>query len=180
MFDPVVQHVAAAALAIVFLVGAIQKVRDWLGFEMALENYELLPLPLVKPLALVMPAWEAAAALLLIAGTAWRTSGALAALALLGVVTGAIVINLLRGRTDVGCGCGGVEDEQTLSWGLVARNAVLGVLALVALAGTGTRELTWLDGISVAAGAICLYGLYVLANQLMANAPRLEHLRAAS
>ncbi len=38
-------------------------------------------------------------------------------------------------------------------------------------------DLVWLDGLTLVAGTLALYGLYAAANQLMANRPRLMNLR---
>ena len=168
---------ARAALAIVFLVAAWQKLRDLETFEAALANYALLPNWLLAPVARVLPLLELGAGLALVAAPT-HAAGAMLVLGLLVLVTAAVAINLLRGRADVGCGCGGIEDEQRLSWALVARNGVLMLLALVALIPPTTRELVWLDYITVAGAAIAIYGLYVASSQLIANAPRLARLRA--
>jgi len=174
--DPVIQHVACALLAIVFASAAWHKLRDLLAFELALDAYALLPSPLVRPFAWTLPLLESLAAVTLVL-TPTRTAGGVLAIALLALVTGAVVVNLLRGRTDVGCGCGGIEDEQTLSWALVARNALLALGGLAAFAPTSPRALTWLDHVSVAGGALALFLVVALANQLIANQPRLARLR---
>lgn len=174
--DPAIQHLACALLAIVFASAAWHKLRDLLAFELALDAYALLPAPLVRPFAWILPLLESLAAVTLVL-TPTRITGGWLALALLALVTGAVVVNLLRGRTDVGCGCGGIEDEQTLSWALVARNVLLALAGLAALAPTSARSLTWLDHVSVAAGALALFLVVALANQLIANQPRLARLR---
>ena len=87
MIDPVLQHAASAALAIVLLTGAFQKLRDLMGFEMAIENYALVPLTLVKPIALLLPAWEIVAGGLLVV-----QGGPAAAQELLVFVTPTVVV----------------------------------------------------------------------------------------
>ncbi len=177
MPDPVVTHLVAAALAIVLLVGAWQKLRDLAAFRAALEAYELLPVAVAGLFAWALPVTEAVAGLALVIERT-RIPGVMLAAGLLAVVTSAVVINLLRGRHGLSCGCGGIEDEQTLSWALVLRNGVLlALLALVSFA-PATRALLWLDYLSVAAGACGLYGLYAMLNQLLANQPRLMRLRS--
>ena len=44
--DPTLPHLCAALLAMVFLAGAWQKLRDMAALEMAIEQYRLLPAPL--------------------------------------------------------------------------------------------------------------------------------------
>jgi uncharacterized membrane protein YphA (DoxX/SURF4 family) len=175
--DPVLTQIVSAALAMLLLIGAWQKLRDVAVFGAALAAYELLPTALVGAVAWTLPMIEAVAGLTLVIDRT-RPVGAVLASGLLLVVTAAVIVNLLRGRADLNCGCGGIEDEQTLSWSLVGRNGVL--LALVGLCALtpATRTLLWLDYLSVAVGACCLYGLYVMGNQLAANQPRLMRLRS--
>ena len=176
--DPVVTHMVAAALAMLLLVGAWQKLRDQMAFRTALEAYDIVPATsLSGVLAWLLPAGEALAAITLVIDRT-RSVGVMLGAVLLTVVTAAVVINLLRGRSDLGCGCGGIEDEQTLSWALVARNGVLFALLAVVSVQPATRTLEWLDYVTVAAGACALYGLYALVNQLLANQPRLMRLRS--
>lgn len=170
--DPVVVHALASAAALVFVVGAVQKARDWQSFRNALGAYRLLPDALVTPVALALPAVELVAGLALLAPS-FRDAGAVLAAALLAIVTGAVAINLARGRTDIDCGCGGAEGRQRLSWGLVARNAVLLLAVAVSAQQGGTRVLASLDYATLVFASLALYGLYACASQLLANRPRL-------
>ncbi len=174
--DPTLPHIAAALLAMVFLGGAGQKLRDADGFVMAVEQYRLLPEAWSPAAARGLVAAEIAAGLLLLP-LATRAAGAALALAVLAMVTAAVAANLLRGRREIDCGCGGPEGGQHLSWGLVLRNGFLAAAALLAAAAEAPRELVWVDGLTVVAGALALYGLYAAANQLLANRPRLLKLR---
>lgn len=174
--DPVFAWIAASALAIVLLVGVGGKLAGFTVFETMLADYRLLPDAAIRPAAVCLVGAEfGAAAALLYAPT--RAAGAVAALALLFVVTGAVAVNLLRGRRDIRCGCGGPDHSQMLSWGLVARNAVLALLALLAAAAVDERALSGVDALSVAGGTLALVGLYFAANQLLANHPRLTAMR---
>lgn len=176
--DPAIGHLLAGMVALVFAVGAVQKLRDVPAFHGVLLSYELVPPRLLRPLAWAVPLLEAASALLLVL-PASRPAGAVLGLAVLGLVTAGVAVNLLRGRTDLGCGCGGLEDEQTLSWSLVGRNGVLATLLASGLVAPAARPLAGLDFLTIVAGSLVLYGLYVGANQLMANHPRLWRLRHA-
>jgi hypothetical protein len=180
--DAVITRAIGAALSFIFLVGAWQKLTDRVVFQAALENYRLVPEAVLGTTALVLPLMElAAGALLLPASTQW--TGTMLAVLLMLVVTSAVVINLLRGHTDIDCGCGGSYGhvgEQTLTWGLVVRNAVLIAALLLCLTEARSRELIWIDYLSVAGAMLAFLGLYVSANQLMANQPRLQSLRTGS
>jgi len=182
MLDPTLPHIFAALLAIIFLGGAGQKLRDVDGFVMAVEQYRLLPERWAAVAAKSLLAAEIAAGLLLLP-LATRAAGAGLALALLIAFTVAITINLLRGRRAIDCGCGGPEGGQHLSWGLVLRNVTLGAMAALSSATLATeipRTLVWLDGLTLVAGTLALYGLYAAANQLMTNRPRLLKLRGTT
>lgn len=179
LLDPVVARTAGAALSVIFLTGAWQKLRDPPLFQANVENYRLLPEGLTSVAAILLPLWELAAGVLLLFGST-RTAAALLTVGLLLVVTAAVVVNLLRGRTEIDCGCGslgGHVGDQTLSWGLTIRNGVLAVAALLTLREDSGRILVWIDYLSVVGGTLGLLGLYVTVNQLMANQPRLQALR---
>ena len=176
--DPTLAHLCAAVLAIIFLIGAGQKLQDMAMFAAAMEQYRLLPQTLTAVAAWSLVAAELAAAVLLLP-LSTRTGGALLAALVLGVVTLAVVVNLLRGRRAIDCGCGGPEGSQHLSWGLVWRNTGLGLLTVVAGAAATPRALVWLDQVTVLAGALALYGLYAAGNQLLANQPRLQKLKGS-
>ena len=179
LLDPVATSALSAVLSVIFLTGAWQKLRDPALFQANIDNYRLLPDGLAWPAAILLPAWELAAGVLVLFDPT-RTAGAVLAIGLLSVVTAAVVINLLRGRTEIDCGCGslgGHVGDQTLNWGLATRNAVLAVAALLTLREDAARALVWIDYLSVAGGTLGLLGLYVTANQLMANHPRLHALR---
>jgi uncharacterized membrane protein YphA (DoxX/SURF4 family) len=179
LLDPVAASALSAVLSVIFLTGAWQKLRDPALFHANVENYRLLPDVLAWPAAILLPVWELAAGILVLFD-ATRTAGAVLAIGLLSVVTAAVVINLLRGRTEIDCGCGslgGHVGDQTLNWGLPARNAVLVFASVLILREDAARALVWIDYLSVAGATLGLLGLYVTANQLMANSPRLHALR---
>ena len=179
LLDPVATSALSAVLSVIFLTGAWQKLRDPALFHANVENYRLLPDGLAWPAAILLPLWELAAGVLVLFDPV-RTGGAVLAIGLLAIVTTAVAINLLRGRTEIDCGCGslgGHVGDQTLSWGLAARNALLAFAAVLILREDAARALVWIDYLSVAGGTLGLLGLYVTVNQLMANTPRLRALR---
>jgi uncharacterized membrane protein YphA (DoxX/SURF4 family) len=110
--------------ALVFLSAAYGKFRNGMVFRGVLANYRLLPEALIGIVAAALPPLEAllGAALLLGIATPWSEA---AAAALLVVFAAAMGINLIRGRSDIDCGCFQSTLRQTLSWTLVARNLVL-------------------------------------------------------
>ena len=69
-----------------------------------------------------------------------------------------MAINLRRGRAHIDCGCGQSFLAQSLSWTLVARNAVLAALLLPSLAVAGPMILSaTLTGVGAGFGFFLLY-----------------------
>ena len=151
-----------------FAVSAAQKVRTFLVFSGFLAGYRLVPPALVR-----------AASSLVVLLEALAVPGVLLALPVLAylpfvlllVYALAMSINLLRGRRDIDCGCGGAP--MPLAPALVARNVVLALaFGWAAHYPAGMRPLTELDasGIVTALGfAACAGVLYAAVNQLQAN-----------
>jgi hypothetical protein len=107
-----------------------------------------------------------------------RASAALALIAMLTLFTGAIAINLARGRTDIDCGCFGPALRQRLSWWLLLRNAALFALLAIALLPMESRTMGLLDYATAIMSASTVIVLYTAANYLIANAPGLRALGA--
>jgi hypothetical protein len=168
---------AAAAAAAIFATSGALKFYDLEAFRGAVANYRLLPDWLATPFAWTAPVIESAAALGLLQSPI-RASAALILIVLLGVFTGAIVINLVRGRTDIDCGCFGPALRQRLSWWLLARNGALFALLAIALMPFGARPMDFLDLTTAAMAAATVVVLYTAANYLIANAPGLRALGA--
>ncbi|HLK86313.1 MAG TPA: MauE/DoxX family redox-associated membrane protein [Candidatus Binataceae bacterium] len=175
--DPVVGWMAAGAAAAIFAASGGLKFYDLETFRGAVLNYRLLPEPLATPFAWTAPVIECAAALGLLL-TPIRGSAALALIAMLTVFSGAIAINLARGRTDIDCGCFGPALRQRLSWWLLLRNAALFVLLAIALLPMGPRTMGLLDLATAIMAAATVIVLYTAANYLIANAPGLRALGA--
>ena len=175
--DPVLGWMAAAAAAAIFATSGALKFYDLESFRGAVTNYRLIPEWMATPFAWITPVIECAAALGLLLSPI-RASGALVLIALLAVFTGAIAINLARGRTDIDCGCFGPALRQRLSAWLLLRNGVLFVLLAFALMPAGARPMDFLDFATVAMAAATVVVLYAAANYLIANAPGLRALGA--
>ncbi|ARU60266.1 hypothetical protein CBW65_03700 [Tumebacillus avium] len=112
----------------IFLSSALSKRSKMEEHVAIVADYRILPEAMVRPLAIGEVYVEGALAVLLLIGSL-RDSllpwAALGSLLLLAVYSAAIGINLLRGRREISCGCGGVAGNHLLSWKLVLRNLVL-------------------------------------------------------
>jgi hypothetical protein len=144
---------ARLALALVFALSAWAKFRDLPAFVGVVSNYRVLPERLSVPIAHAVPIVEAAVAAGLLAESTRAIAGGWA-IALLVLFSLAMGVNLLRGRTEIDCGCFGSALRQRLGWDLLARNGLLlAVAAWVATAGAPARELVWMDRLTVATAA---------------------------
>lgn len=175
MIDPVIIWIAAIALAAIFAASAVMKLADRSEFRGALENYRVAPEVIAPGLTILIPLAElAGAAAILLPVT--RGAGAAMLLALIVIFSAAIVINLIRGRIYIDCGCFGPALRQKISWWLVMRNAALAMLAIAVAIPQFARPLELLDVATIALGAATTIVLYAAVNFLLANAPHLAAL----
>lgn len=171
MIDPLLSRAIAAACALLLLLAAWHKAAARDSFTAALAEYRLLPAVLLRPASVLLPGIEAALGLAWLAG---RGTGVVALLtaALLTMYAAAIAINLWRGRVHISCGCGfggASGGDQPLSWWLVARNLLLGTVAVVASLPATSRDLGPYDWLTLALALMACGVLYSGASQLMRN-----------
>ena len=176
--DPVLAVVLRGALALLFVVAAVHKLRDRDAFRATLDAYALLPSALTAPLARAVPLVELVAALLLVAPRAAAVGASIAVL-LLSVYALAMGVNLLRGRRDLDCGCMGPGAHSPIGPELLVRNLFLIVAALVAgFAPIHARALVWVDFVTVPLAVAVLAALYAAVERVLALAPTVAALRA--
>lgn len=181
MIDPLVSRAVAAALALLLLLAAWHKVVARGEFVAVLGAYRLLPALVLRPVAWLLPACEA------LLGVAWLTRVAPSAVAtltatLLAVYAAAIAINLRRGRVHISCGCGfggAAGTDPPLSWWLVARNVLLGAVALLAAQPPAGRELGTYDWLTLVLVLLTGVALHAGASQLLRNAAAMAAWRRA-
>ena len=169
VLDPLPVWTAAAALAALFAHAALGKLADRALFEQHLAAYGV-PVLLQPTLAWALPALEGLVALALLSPL--RGLGALLAALLLLAYATAMAWHLARGDEGLDCGCGG--EPLPLAWPLVARNAVLALLAGVAAATTNVRA-TGPGDFVAATGAVVLGALlYAALHQLLRHRAHLH------
>lgn len=121
----------SALLGAMLLLAGIPKLRDRGGMLQAVQGYRLLPAPLERLVAAVLPPAEVVLGALLVAGVPWPVIPAAAA-ALFLTFFAALAINLLRGRRDLDCGCFAFRSEDSaprISWFHAVRALVLAAAA---------------------------------------------------
>lgn len=170
--DPIFIIASALAVAVLLASAATHKLRAPGRFARQLADYQLLPEALVRPIGRVTPLLELLIAFALLVPFS-RAIAAVCAAGLIALYAAAIGINLWRGRRDIDCGCAGPDQAQPLRPILLARNAVLVALALLASTTPIVRDLGFFDGfVTVAASAVALL-IYAAADGLLANSPLL-------
>ena len=171
MLDPVARLTIALLLGWVLADAGLHKLREPLRFGAIIDAYRLLPSGwggwLSRPLGFVELA--CACALLLPAS---QRAAAVVAGALFALYWAAMALNLVRGRRDIDCGCGGVP--QPLSGALLLRNLLLLALAgWMAFGVHGERTTGWADLAVALAAALVAILVYAAAAQLAANRQRM-------
>ncbi len=156
----------AVAVGLVFVQAAVSKLRYRDLLPGVLANYRLLPESLIAPTALALPFVELITGLALLAGL--QSFAVVPAAALLCVFAAAMAINILRGRSQIDCGCGRSQLRQPLSWLLVARNVALTAIILPCLL-PGPPS-SGLDLALALAGGIGLFTITLLFNAIGALA----------
>ena len=171
MSDPFVVRIISLGFMLLFVLAAAHKLTGLATFQAVLTDYRLLPPTLVPLIALAVPVLE------LLLGVGWLISAytptvAYTSAGLLTAYTVAMGINLIRGRVHIGCGCGfggASPDDQPLSVGLLLRNVVLVIVALLATFPVPERQLGIVDNLTLVAALLASTLLYAAANQLLQN-----------
>jgi hypothetical protein len=103
------------------------------------------------------------------AAAPWAGLAACGLLLLYGLAIG---INLLRGRSEIDCGCLGPAGRQSLSSWLLARNSLLALGAALSSLPLSDRSLHAIDGATLFGGLITLVLLFHAVDLLAANHSR--------
>ena len=164
--DPALHGVLRASLLLLFAASAAHKLRGPRLFAAQLAEYRLLPAVASLPATLALAGAELAVAVALATPAAAR-AGAGAGLLLLALYSGAVAINLLRGRHAIDCGCGFAP--RPLGAGLLARNALLAAAALAATLPTLPRALGWVDVPAIAGGTLAAALVFAAADGIAAR-----------
>ena len=114
-------------LIMILLPSAWGKIHNINGFRNGVSNYQILPSSLIPFATFVIPVSEILLGILIFTGIG-RGLPAYSTSILLLIFIIAISINLRKGR-DIACACSGVSEKQRISWGLVARNIILFIMA---------------------------------------------------
>ena len=164
--DPVLAITLRTALGLLFATASLHKVRDLPRFASVVEDYEIVPRSLAYPVALAVPIAEAFASVAFVFGAPFAPA---LGLTLLAGYSGAIGINLARGRREIDCGCGG-PGGRPIGPELLARNALLALGPLALFVPTTARSIGPVD-IAAIASAVAFSALAWSAAGRLASLP---------
>jgi hypothetical protein len=152
---------------ILFVEAALHKAQDYKDFVSVLSGYKLIPISMIWVVAGIVILVESFSVLGLLLTIPYLKYLAASLLIIYAI---AIEVNVLRGRTEIDCGCGG--RSLPISQALVSRNLVIAVLL------AGSTYIVGLTGIlqvgiefwPLIAGTVMVFGcLYLSYNQLCLN-----------
>jgi hypothetical protein len=166
MIDPLIVLILSASLALLFYMAARHKMSAPGQFKAQLAAYELVPEFMLPAVAKILPYIEMAVVFLILVPFS-RPVAAVVAATLLTVYALSMAVNMLRGRADIDCGCGG--QPQLLSSWLLLRNGVLVAGCCLLLAPVSERAMTWADGSFLVLMTAVLAMVYLLVEQLVRN-----------
>lgn len=166
---------ATFLLSYLFIVAAWQKISSIDHFQQVLIDYQIAPESWSPLLARGLPMLELCAGLALLIPPA-RDPALVLLTALLATYSAAIALNLLRGRSDIDCGCSGPWQQQALSAWLIVRNTVLLSVAILARSTPQVETIGALGwGLGIL-GAVVAALIYHSSNQLIANRNLLQRI----
>lgn len=120
-------------LGAIFLLACWHKLIEPSAFALDIATYQILPLALINPMAIVLPWVELAAGLMLMVGFRTRAAALLVA-GMMAMFLAAISMALAKG-SNMSCGCfasqGAAEDP--ISWRTIVRDSGWLLLALYVL-----------------------------------------------
>jgi len=180
VIDPLLLRIIALGFALLFLIAAAHKFSNRGHFRASFEAYEIVPENLSGFVTRIIPPLE------LLLGIGWLAFGLFAiefelvTLISIGLLTSyalAIAVNLKRGRNYIDCGCNFTSSNasnpdsgsQQISSGLLYRNVLLVVMAIVCTIPVSDRSLQLMDVFGLLFSVIALTLLYGTFNQLLMN-----------
>ncbi len=169
--DPAITALVLGCMALLFAAAAAHKLRDLRRFEEIFNAYGLVPLPAGLRLARAVPVLEGSLAVGLLLDVS-RPTAVAAGAGLLVAYAAAIAVNLLRGRRDLACGCGGPDDRRPIAGWMVWRNIVLAGLLATVMLPSSPRALELTDALTVGFGTAACALVYLCLDRLLANTGR--------
>lgn len=170
--DPAIAILILAGVALLFTAAAVHKFRDLRRFDEIFAAYGLFPSSARPVLSRLVPPIEAAVAAGL-SVNALRTAAVCVGILMLVAYAAAIAVNLLRGRSDLACGCGGPDDRRPIAAWMVCRNILIAALLVMALLPWSARPLVATDAVTIVFGILTCTLVYLCLDRLLGRTGRL-------
>ncbi|WP_229168243.1 MauE/DoxX family redox-associated membrane protein [Bacillus cereus] len=119
-------------LATLFISTGIDKIKKFSIHQLIIKEFRIIPKNQIRLFTILEIFAEIFIGICLFIGL-FHTFTLICAVLLLLVYSVAILVNLLRGRKEISCGCGGVLGNHKLSWTLVVRNLFIGAVSVILL-----------------------------------------------
>jgi hypothetical protein len=171
--DPAIAALIVACMALLFAVAATHKLRDLRRFDDIFAAYGLLPLATRLHLSRAVPLLEALVAGGLLLDVS-RSAAACVGIVLLLAYAGAITVNLLRGRRELACGCGGPDDRRPIAPWMVWRNILCALLLFPVMLPWSPRPLELIDRVTIGFGTAACALVYLCLDRLLGRTGRLS------
>lgn len=172
MIEATLLIIARYFLAALLLASAAHKFMALEDFRLAVTDYDVLPRALITPMTWALPLFELALGVALL----WqplRLWAGLAAAVLFSIYAVAMLVNLIRGRRNIECGCS-FGSGRTVSNALPLRNAGLAGLATVVAVMGGMPDVGMFAHMNAAACGGVMFLIYAGLDVLAANAQRIK------
>ncbi len=136
-----IEGLAGLAVGCILLFSSVSKLIEFSWFVEVLAAYRLTPPKWARGVASLIVASEMAVGAGLVSRffAPWP---AYAATVLLAALSVAVLVNLVRGRLDLACGCSGLWKGTTIGWQILLRNSGFMALALLSI-GRSPRPFSW-------------------------------------
>ena len=171
--DPAIAALIVACTALLFAGAAIHKFRDLRRFDEIFAAYGLLPLAARLRLSRAVPLLEVLVAVGLLLDVT-RTTAAYVGIVLLLAYAAAITVNLLRGRRELACGCGGPDDRRPIAPRMVWRNILVAAMLSSVMLPWGPRPLGLTDMVTIGFGTAASALVYLCLDRLLGRTGRLS------
>ncbi len=158
--------VSRTILAIILLRASLPKILQLSSFVETVRSFEVAPSALSRPIAFTVVAWEIATATALLFGPPILPD--ILAVLLVTCFAMAILINLLRGRRDLNCGCFGAKQSEPISWRSLIRNIAMLAAAVFPLAVVGMSKQGSPSAVDMIAAKVVVFGLSLCLSTLQA------------
>jgi hypothetical protein len=171
--DPAIAALIISCCALLFAAAATHKLRDLRRFDEIFAAYGLPPWAARLHLSRAVPFLEALVAGGLLLDVS-RITAAGVGIVLLLVYAGAISVNLLRGRRELACGCGGPDDRRPIAPWMVWRNILFAAVLFAVMLPWSPRPLGLTDRLTIGFGTAACALVYLCLDRLLGRTGRLS------